>query len=84
MTTASHRHYLVINESPSGRITDWSDPFHCPDGQQCDVHRRTLLLHGRAMWDLGVGLRPGSYLLVPSGDDGLAVSSGSTGDREPQ
>jgi hypothetical protein len=74
----SHRHYLTITESPSGRITDWSDPVYCPEGQQCDIRRRTLLLHGKAMSDLGAGLRPGRYLLVPSGD-GLTVPSEPSG-----
>lgn len=56
-------HYLTITTTTQGRATSWTHPASCPDGERCDILRRSQHMDMYAMADLGEGREPGRYLL---------------------
>ncbi|WP_333745543.1 hypothetical protein [Streptomyces sp. IBSBF 2950] len=66
-------HHLTIAVTPDGRSTDWTHPTDCPDGERCDILRRTHRMGLEDMSSLGDGREPGRYLLGRYGFHGLLL-----------
>ena len=60
---ATAPHTLTVAYAPEGRITSWDHPDNCPDGENCDILRRTRRMGLHDMTDLGEGQPAGTYLL---------------------
>jgi hypothetical protein len=66
-------HQLTVAYAPEGRITSWDHPDNCPDGEHCDILRRTRRMGLYDMSELGEGRPEGTYLLGRFGFHGLVL-----------
>jgi hypothetical protein len=69
----SHPHHLTVTDIDGERSIDWTHPDDCPDGNRCDIARRTHRAGDYDMADLVEGREPGSYLLGRFGFHGLVL-----------
>lgn len=70
---ATPLHTLTITNSAEGRTTSWDHPDNCPDGEHCDILRRTRRMGTYDMTVLGEGRPEGVYLLGRYGFHGLLL-----------
>lgn len=71
MTTVPHT--LTITDTPDGREADWTHPETCPDGNACDILRRSRRMSIEGMGGLTEGRPAGAYLLGRFGFHGLLL-----------
>lgn len=67
----THPHPIVI--TCDGTDVDWTHPDDCPDGQHCDILRRTSRMRIDNMALLVEGRPDGTYLLGMYGFHGLCL-----------
>ncbi|WP_328632003.1 hypothetical protein [Streptomyces sp. NBC_00356] len=68
----NHPHYLTLTDDGE-RSLDWTHPADCPDGDQCDIARRTHRMRPEALWELVDGRPPGRYRLACVGFHALTL-----------
>ena len=71
--TMNHPHYLTVTESDGERSVDWTHPSDCPDGERCDIARRTRRMRREALVELADGRPAGRYRLGCFGFHGLLL-----------
>jgi hypothetical protein len=69
----NHPHHLTVTEIDGERTIDWTHPADCPDGERCDIARRTHRMHSEELSELADGRKPGRYLLGRFGFHGLVL-----------
>lgn len=72
MTTLPH-HPFTITTIPEGTHYDWDHPTDCPDGDTCDIQRRTRRMGMHDMADLGANRPDGTYSLGRYGFHNLVL-----------
>jgi hypothetical protein len=70
---ATPLHALTITNGPEGRTTSWDHPDNCPDGEHCDILRRTRRMGIYDMTILGEDRPDGVYILGRYGFHGLLL-----------
>jgi hypothetical protein len=68
-----HPHHLTVTDIDGERSIDWTHPTDCPDGERCDIARRTHRMGEYDMAGLVEGRKPGRYLLGRFGFHGLVL-----------
>ncbi|MET9436914.1 hypothetical protein [Streptomyces sp. NPDC006551] len=71
MARPHHAHPYTVTTTPEGHECDWTHPSTCPDGQACDILRRTHRMGIENMGELGTNRPDGTYNLGMFGFHGL-------------
>ena len=66
-------HPYTVTTIPNGQDIDWTHPDNCPDGENCDIRRRTHRMRIDDMAALAEGRPDGTYLLGRFGFHGLVL-----------
>jgi len=69
----NHPHFLTVTEADGERSVDWTHPDDCPDGEHCDIARRTHRMRREELFELADGRPVGRYLLGRCGFHGLVL-----------
>jgi hypothetical protein len=69
----NHPHFLTVTESEGERSIDWAHPDDCPDGEHCEIARRTHRMRVEELCELADGRPVGRYRLGRFGFHGLVL-----------